>query len=221
MARRSGCLRRVLGLVLVGVVLGVAWTERDRLREQWQAWGFGAQASEPASEALAVRAERKLQALEDGTSSSAALGQAELQSLLIYRHVGLLPAYVDSPRVELDGDRLRVRASVPVDRLPRVGELGDAASFLPDTTDVELVGTLLPLGDGRVALAVDEVRAARIPLPARLVPSALRRLGRTDEAGLPEDALALPLPPGARSAYIRGDTLYFLARRSSLPGGER
>jgi hypothetical protein len=42
------------------------------------------------------------------------------------------------------------------------------------------------------------------------VPGALRRLGRKDEAGLPADALSLPLPPGADAAYVRGDSLVFL-----------
>ena len=63
---------------------------------------------------------------------------------------------------------------------------------------------------GRVALAVDQVRAARIPLPKRLVASALSKLGRKPEAGLPADALALRLPSGADAAYVRGDSLVFL-----------
>jgi hypothetical protein len=221
MARGPGCLRRVLGLVVVGVVLGVAWTERDRLREQWDALGFGGPEEEAASPELAERAEARLQELEDGGRTSVGLGQAEVQSLLLYRHAGLLPVFVDSPTVELDGDRMRVRARVPAARLPSVGELGEAAAFLPDTTDVELVGTLLPLGDGRAALAVDQVSVARIPLPARLVPAVLRRLGRADEPGLPADGMAVPLPPGARSAYIRRDTLFFLAGRDTVAGRER
>jgi hypothetical protein len=97
-----------------------------------------------------------------------------------------------------------------VERLPQLSELGEAAAFLPDTTEVGVTGQLLPLRAGRVALAVDQVRAARIPLPKRLVPGALRKLGRKAEPGLPADALALPLPPGVDAAYVRGDSLVFL-----------
>lgn len=221
MARGTGCLSRMLGLVLLGVLVGLAWVERDRLREHWDALGLGGEEAEVASPALAERAEARLLELKDGTRTSIALGQAELQSLLRYRHAGLLPAYVDSPTVELDQGRLRLRARMPVDRLPSVGELGEVASFLPDTTEVVLTGTLLPLEDGRVALAVDEISAARIPLPARLIPAILRRLGRADEPGLPADALSLPLPPGAVSAYIRADSLFLLARRGNGPAGQR
>lgn len=218
---KKGCLRGLVPLVLLGVLLGVAWTQRAWLVERWQEFRAAGDAEVVATEALALQAEAKLADLEAGRTDAVALGQGELQSLLVFRHSGLLPAFVDSPTVELDGDQLKVRASVPVDRLPSLGELGEAAAFLPDTTEVEVVGKLLPLDDGRVALAVDEVSAARIPLPARMVPAALRRLGRTDEHGLPQDALALPLPRGAAAAYIRGDSLHLLNRRAGASGGAR
>jgi hypothetical protein len=89
------------------------------------------------------------------------------------------------------------------------------AALLPDTTEVTVRGQLLPLDGGRVAFAIDEVTAAHIPLPRRIVPAALERLGRRDEPGLPRDALALPLPPGAAGAYVRADSLVLLARPAS------
>ena len=103
-------------------------------------------------------------------------------------------------------------ARVPVDRLPSISEIGDAAAFLPDTAEVALTGRLLPLDEGRVALSIQEVKAARIPLPQRLVPRALQRLGRRDEPGLPRNALALPLPKGASSAYLDSDSLVLIGR---------
>jgi hypothetical protein len=159
---------------------------------------------------LADAATSKLQQLKNGETRSVALTEVELQSLLLYKYRQLLPAFVDSPRVKIENGKIEVQARVPVERLPQLSELGEAAAFLPDTTEVGVTGTILPLRSGRIALAVDQVRAARIPLPKRLVPGALRRLGRKDEAGLPPDALALPLPPGADAAYVRGDSLVFL-----------
>ena len=49
-------------------------------------------------------------------------------------------------------------------------------------------------------------------LPCRMVGAVLSRLGRRDEAGLPADALALPLPAGATNAYVRGDSLVLVGR---------
>src|SRR5690606_37298180 len=111
-------------------------------------------------------------------------------------------------------DQLRLRARVPIDKLPRVDGLAEAAAFQQDTTDLTVAGRLLPLGQGRVAFGVDDVSASRIPLPDRLISSALSRIGRRDEAGLPADAIALPLPVGAGSAYIRNNRLVLVARSS-------
>ena len=206
----GGCLRRILTLALLLVLLAAAWLYRDRLREAWHAFrGTQPEVLLPTPE-LAERAAARLDSLERGQLDRIALSEVELQSLLQYRVAGLLPAFVDRPTVELEGDRLRLRGHVPVDKLPSVGELGDASAFLPDTSELTITGKLLPLEGGRVAIAVDEVTAARIPLPRRLFPGALRRLGRTDEPGLPGDAVAVRLPFGASAAYVRNDSLVLL-----------
>jgi hypothetical protein len=206
-----GCLKSIVGLVLALVVAGFLFLNRDRIESAWQDLRGGKQETElePSAE-LAQTAADKLAQLKSGDSQAVALSQLEIQSLLQYKYRQLLPAFVDSPRVELNEGKIVVQARVPVERLPQLSELGEAAAFLPDTTEVGVTGQVLPLRTGRVALAVDQVRAARIPLPKRLVPGALRKLGRKDEPGLPADALALPLPPGADAAYVRGDSLVFL-----------
>jgi hypothetical protein len=169
------------------------------------------------SAALADSADARLQTLKNGQVESVVLRAVELQSLLEYRFLQLMPAFVSGLTVELEEGRIEVQARVPVDRLPSISELGEAAGFLPDTTEVELIGEILPLDSGRVALSIDRVSAARIPLPQRLVPRALQQLGRKDEPGLPADALAVPLPPGAAAAYVRGDALVLQAQPIPRP----
>jgi hypothetical protein len=206
-----GCLKSLIGMLLVAVVAVFAFLNRERISETWRSLRGTAVVTEAVpSPELADAATSKLQQLKNGETRSVALTEVELQSLLLYKYRQLLPAFVDSPRVKIENGKIEVQARVPVERLPQLSELGEAAAFLPDTTEVGVTGTILPLRSGRIALAVDQVRAARIPLPKRLVPGALRRLGRKDEAGLPPDALALPLPPGADAAYVRGDSLVFL-----------
>ena len=168
--------------------------------------------SGPVSAVVAEHADAKLRSLKEGETTAVALHANELQSLLQFRFLQLLPAFVEAPEIELDDARLELRARVPVEQLPSLNELGEAAAFLPDTTEVGLIGTLLPLDSGRVALVIQQVRAARVPLPQRLVPRALQQLGRKDEPGLPRDAFALPLPPGAAGAYLEGDSLVLLAQ---------
>lgn len=208
-----GCLIRSIFTALLVVVIGtLAFLNRDRIRSAWQDVR-GIEAPSGPSVELADAAEAKLDALENGDVDKIAFSEVELQSLVTYRYRELLPAFVDSPRVELDGSRIGFKGRVPVDRLPDIGGIGDAATFLPDTTEVEVVGELLPLSGRRAALAVDQVKAARIPLPQRLVPAALSRLGRKDENGLPKDAIAIPLPLGADAAYVRNDSLIFMTNR--------
>ena len=207
----GGCVRRVLVLgLLVGVILG-AWLYRDRLRLAWQDLrGTREQVIEPSPE-LAAIAEQKLAALLDGSQTVVALSSVELQSLLLYRYEGVFPAFLGSPRVELREDQVRLRASVPVDKLPRVADLDEIIAFLPDTTELTVAGQLLPLESGRIGFGIDEVTAATIPLPHRLVPRLLEQIGRQDEPGLPPDAIALQLPRGVAAAYVRADSLYLLA----------
>jgi hypothetical protein len=206
-----GCMRRVFLLVVLLVALAAAWLFRDRIRTAWHDLRGTEQVAAQPSEALAGDAERKLESLRGGSAATVSLSALELESLLLFRYRGVLPAFLDSPRVELAGDQLRLRALVPIDNLPRIEDL-ELASLMPDTTELMIAGKLLPLDSGRVAFGVDRVSAARVPLPQRLVAPALERLGRRDEPGLPRDAIALPLPQGAAAAYIRRDSLVLLAR---------
>jgi hypothetical protein len=162
------------------------------------------------NEQTAAAAKGKLDELREGRARSMALTTDEVQSLLLYEYRQLLPAYVDSPRVSMQGDHLRLRVRLPVDRIPGLAGMGEFAALLPDTTDLDVRGTLLPAADGHIAFAVDGVAAQRIPLPRRLVPSALEALGREDRPDLPPDAIELPLPKGVRAAYVRGDSLVLL-----------
>ncbi len=206
-----GCLKAVVGLALVLVLAVFLFLNRDRVQSAWRDLrGIEEPVQAVPSQQLADAAGDRLSDLRSGETNVVALSETELQSLLQYKYRQLLPAFVDSPRVELKDGKITVHARVPVERLPQLNELGEAAAFLPDTTELAVTGQILPLRDGRVALAVDQVRAARIPLPKRLVAGALRKLGRKDEPGLPADALAVPLPPGADAAYVRGDSLIFL-----------
>lgn len=208
-----GCLKLLFTLLVVVAVATLAYLNRDRIAALRRA-------DQPeikvASPELAQLADEKIADLKSGRQRMVALTELELQSLLLYKYRELLPAFVDSPRVELNGDKIVVRGLVPLDQLPQIEELGSVAGFLPDMTELGVTGTLLPLRAGRVALAVDQVRVARIPLPQRVIPASLNKLGRKDEPGLPSDALGLPLPLGADAAYVRGDSLIFLSN-----GGQR
>lgn len=208
----AGCMRPVVLLAVLVVVLGGAWLFGDRLRIAWRDIRGVRESALVATPELADRAQAKLDAFQDGTVARVTLSAVELESLMLYRYQGALPGFLGPPGIELRDDRVQLRVRLPIDKLPNVEGLGDAVAFLPDTTELTVSGRLLPLDTGRVALIVDDVSAQRIPLPRRLVPGALDRLGRRDEPGLPPDAIALLLPPGVAAAYIRSDSVVLLAR---------
>jgi hypothetical protein len=135
------------------------------------------------------------------------LGGSELTSVLRYSIPELVPEGVNAPEVAVRDGRVYVRARVALSSFPELPDLGPILGILPDTLDVALEAALMPFGDGSAALLVDEVEAAKIPLPKRLIPEILNALGRTDQPGLPPEAVLIPLPSGLGSAYILTDSL--------------
>ena len=45
-----------------------------------------------------------------------------------------------------------------------------------------------------------------------MIPEILKALGREYVAGLPDDAIAIPLPAGLKTAYILRDSLVLVSR---------
>lgn len=215
-----GCIRTVVALAVVAGVLVVGWLNRDQLERAWRSARVDVDtpaADSAVSPAAAERAQEKLTALETGGHDRIALGEDELQSLIRYRYSQLLPVFVDTPQVTLEDSLIRMRARLPVDKLPRVNELGQIAALLPDTTEIAVTGAVLPLDSGRVALAVEQLSVADVPLPRRITPALLKRLGRRDQPGVPEHAVGVPLPPGAGGAYVERDSLVLVARPIRRP----
>jgi hypothetical protein len=195
--------RVALVLVVLVVAVGLAgWWFQSRMATP------AAAAGEISPEA-AARAEAKLQRLRD-RGETVALSETELSSLLHYHLADWAGTLVTEPYVHLAGDRLHLTGRVATARLPSHPELDRIRPLLPDSSQIDIRGRLRPLDAGRAALEVDQVEFARIPIPARFYPDVLNRLGRRDEAGLPDDAIAVPLPPGASSVRIEDDELILI-----------
>ena len=209
-----GCMRRIAMLVVLLALLVGAWLFRDRLIGMWQSLR-SEDVPQNVSPELADRAEQKLAALTgEDAPARVTLTSSELQSLVTYRMAESLPAFILDPVVTVEDGEMRVHARVPTDEVAGMRSLGgteEILSMLPDTTEVVAKGHLIPLGDGRVALSVDEVTAASIPLPARVIPRILASIGRRDEPNLPEDALAVRLPDGVSNVFADGDSIVFMS----------
>jgi len=142
-----------------------------------------------------------------------ALSGLEVSSVVRYALPGLVPPGVEDPMVTLSDGRVRLSARVATGAFPRLPRLDDVVGILPDTLDVVMEGSLVPLDPEHLALIVDHVEASRIPLPRRMIPEILAGFGRERSNGLPGDALAVPMPNGLRSVYVQRDSLVLIAER--------
>lgn len=176
----------------------------------------GPEAPEPTPELAEATLDRfeRFRAGEEG--DRLAVGSTELTAVVRHSLPGLLPPGVAEPSVRLADGKVNVSARVAVEAFPRLPALDQVVGLLPDTLLMEMRGSLVPLDQTHLALVVDRVRAARVPIPARMTGEVLRGLrGDRGAPGLPGDALPVPLPDGLDSVFVQRDSLVLLA----APGG--
>ena len=215
------------GLLLVLVVAGAVWAGARwgpdlvpgmaSLVDGDEAAGVESAGPEPTPELAEATLDRFERFRAGGAGERFVVGGAELTAVVRHSLPGLLPAGVSEPTVRLADGSVGVSARVAVDAFPRLPALGEVVGFLPDTLLMEMGGSLEPLDRNHLALVVDRVRAARVPLPRRMYGEVLRGLrGERGPPELPAHALPVPRPDGLRSVFVQGDSLVLLA---PAPGG--
>jgi hypothetical protein len=207
----GGCIRRLLGLLILTVILWVAWEHGSDIR----AWtedrlGIERVGAEPSPE-LARGAMARYQGLLEGRRDEASFTQEEMESVLRWELEGLLPPGASAPTVRLQDSEAIVGMGVALESLPRIPELDGLMEILPDTVQVTFRGFLLTLEGGDVVFLVRRIEAASVPLPRRLNARIVESLGLARGDHLPPAAVPLPLPPGIRSVYIHGERLILRA----------
>lgn len=210
--RVGGCLGRLAGLALIAAVLGFAWYNRHELVTLWDRL---LDRQPEASEELAASASAKLALLGQDGVTRVAFHEAELQSLIQYRWAAALPDAVVSPRVGIGAGRVTMEGAVPVSRLGRIAELEEIIAFLPDTTSLRAVASLVPLDGRHIILEVHELGAAGVPIPKRLIPPILDRLRVHQVPGVGPNGLAVPLPEPIGNVWVSGDSLVVAARQGA------
>ena len=207
-----GCLRRIASLVVLLVVAGAVWLYwGDDIQAAIDGRGGGDRPALAGPE-LADATMRRIAELAETPGGRIALSEAELQSLVDHEYRAMIPAFLASPRVRVDDNTVRLSGRVSTAFIEEYVDLGDAAAFLPDTADVAVRGHLIPAESGRVGLSVEQVSAARIPLPDALVGRLLRSAGAGSDAALGDDVIPISLPEPLESAYVHGDSVVLTAR---------
>ena len=216
-----GCLKSCLGKIVFAALLVAAalagWRWGPSVFPELAAWFFSGDdvAETTASPELAEATMDRFEALRRGeVGDQLALSSTEIESILRYSAPGIVPEGISDPRVEMADGVVTLTARVAVEAFPQLPNLNAVLGFLPDTLEVSFEGALAPLEDERWdALVVHGVRAAFIPLPDRMIPEILQAFGREYVAELPDDAIAIPLPDGLKTAYILRDSLILVSDR--------
>lgn len=157
-------------------------------------WPGELEPSGEVSPEAAASAETKLESLGEGETVS--LTAAELTSLFTYRPEVWSIRPVHSPVVEMKGDTVRLKGRVPSNEIPSEIEMGPLRSLLPDTTSLDVAGTVQSRGDGTIVLEVGSVEVEGMPIPERFYSQLLQ-----------SDVLTLPLPAGVSAARVEDGEL--------------
>ena len=202
-------------LLALGTVVAGAWLLWARVTTRMTSRFVAAPVAASAVSAdLAEAALDRFEAFRAGLAGERlAMSDAELSSMVRYAIPGILPPGVSEPEVTLEGGSLTLSARVAIEAFPDLPALDQVVGILPDPVPVRMEGELAPFGKESVTFRVGHIEAARIPLPARLIPRVLSALGRRHRDGLPRDALHLPLPSGLSSVYVSGDSLVLVVER--------
>jgi len=213
--------RFVLLVALVGAAYaGFRWGPAVFPRLE-QALGIGGEEASLADDArpTAELADSTLDRFERFRSGEGGdrlvLGGRELSSVIRFSLPGIIPPGVSDPLVRLEDGQVYLSARVAVEAFPRLPKLDEVVGILPDTVNVEIRGSLVPHDQANLALIVDRISAARVPLPTRMVAQVLEGFGRGGRSGLGPDALPVPLPDGIRSVHVQRDSLVLIAERGN------
>ena len=208
----KGCLGRVGLLALLIAATFAGWRWGPAVFPRVQGWFTEEETVVevlPSPELADAALDRFERFRRGETGDQLSLSATDVISVLRYSAPAMLPGGVSDPVVEFQDGVVTLTARVAVERFPGLPALDGILGFLPDTVAISVEGALAPLDEDWVSLVVHGVHASFIPvpLPDRMIPKILTALGRRNRAGLSEDALAFPLPDGARSAHVLRDRL--------------
>lgn len=142
-----------------------------------------------------------------------ALSGREISSVVRFAIPGLIPPGVSEPTVDLEQGRVHLKARLAVAAFPQLSRLGVIMGMLPDTVPLEIEGSLVPADQEYMALKVDTVALAYVPIPKSMVEEVLKGLHRRGPPTMSPDALPVPIPDGVKSVYVQRDSLVLTAKR--------
>lgn len=196
----------LIALLLAGVYLG--WRNRDRIADTLGLRPAVTVAPEsrgqPTGRGLA-RALEKVDSLNGWRADSVVLSAGEMASLIGAGLPALVRRDIDSLKVELLEDAIRVRGRIRTEGLPRE-VLGPFAGALRPWEPVAVTGRVGIASPGRAEWTVTEFQVRDFQFPREMVPRMMDFLSRQETRG----RLAVIVPQGIGDVRVHPDgvTLY-------------
>jgi hypothetical protein len=192
-----GCLRRIGCLVLLLLIGAALWLTRDR----WRARVFG----EPSGTSVAwhkvatdqsARARASVEALgRKGGPAFVNLSADELGALLLASAGSRALSSVSDPEVAISDDRILLRATIQLDDLGQVGDLGPLAAVLKKREPFEASGTLDIVHPGLAEYRVETAKIGDLPLPRAMIPKLLARGSKAERyPGVASNGVPFEIP---------------------------
>lgn len=199
-----GCLGRVLALVALLAILGLAWL---RAPDLWERVGVGAEPLAVPSPGLVAGVEDRFSAALAARDSTFVLSGPEATALLHAQAARFLPEGVAPGAVDFPGGAARVSVLLDLSDLSQSRWSAPLKRVLPATVPVTLQGVPLMAGPGEVLLLIRRVSLAGIPIPRAVLDYLTARRTGDSRGELPFDAIRLPLPPPVSGVYIADGVL--------------
>lgn len=213
-----GCFRRLITLVILGVVAVAAFLTRDLWLPKVRALvGAAAGTSTaksdssataaadtgwtPLSYGAAAKGRQAIAALRSGKGAArVSLTASEFASAALDSLMSQLPASTDSLQVRTSGNEFQVRALVRLADLGGRAALGPLAAMLGDRERLTLGGTLEPTAvEGVAQFRLTRVQVGDFALPGAVIPKLVETIKNRRgavTAGVAASALPVRLPAG-------------------------
>jgi len=215
-----GCFRRLISLVILGVVAVAAFLTRDLWLPKaraliGQAAGTASVTGDSAAAAAAAAdtgwtslsfgaAEKGRQAIQKlrapAGPARVSLTASQFASAALDSLMRQLPASTDSLQVRLAGNEFQIRALVRLADLGGRAALGPLAAMLGDRERLLLGGTLEPTSvQGVAQFRLTRVKVGDFSLPSAVIPKLVETITRRQgggSAGVEASALPVQLPAG-------------------------
>jgi hypothetical protein len=222
-----GCMRK-LGCLVVLAVLAIAvyvaykggWVRFGRARPA-DSSAAAVSTWQPLTRDGATRARTSLDRLASRSGPVYVnVAPGDLAAYIFQELSRSLPTTADSIQAAAIGERLYVRAVVPMKDLGGRGALGPLSALLGEREKVQMGGVLRIVRPGLGELQVKEMKIGSLSVPQPLIPRLIRQISRTEPTpGMSPDGLPLKTPPSIADIRVSNNqiTLYKTAAPSPTP----